>query len=79
MDWATIETAPKDGTDIILGHFHGQSGEHFYCMADYWDQDGYWYNYVNYKAVPTHWAPLKTPHTPQESSCEKCGERCDYC
>lgn len=56
--WMPIESAPKDGTKILVGHFFHN---HFYCCSDYWDIDGYWYNYINIQAKPTHWMHLKPP------------------
>lgn len=53
--WQPIETAPKDGTKILLGNRH-------VCADGYWLQAAYAGNgawiwpYVN--KTPTHWTPL---------------------
>ena len=71
--WQPIETAPKDGTRIILGKAAG------YVMA--WAGSGYWFNRepcphhppckpgthtgwtdgLDTYATPTHWMPLPPP------------------
>lgn len=58
-EWQPIETAPKDGSHILLTD--GISCEVcFYC--GYWQgsyYDGYGFEYNN--DPPTHWMPLPTP------------------
>jgi len=62
MNWQPIETAPKDGTRIIVAK---QSG---YVMA--WASSAYWFDREKYSgwtdgvdtlATPTHWMPLPAP------------------
>lgn len=64
MDWQPIETAPKDGSNIILGC-------PTYVDAGYWEADG-WALYpddsaphtdycVRFHPAPTHWMPLPEP------------------
>ena len=77
MKWKPIETAPKDGTKILVyglfaGEIIGTSGEQTIGVA-FWD--GGRSDYVNFhwKAAntdayagwwrPTHWMPLPDPPT----------------
>ena len=55
-NWQPIETAPKDGTFVIL--FDPKGAE---VISSYWVDNGYW---VNCKK-PTKWQPL--PEPPNES------------
>jgi hypothetical protein len=67
MDWQPIETAPKDGTHILI-----------YCPEEkrivsswWWNQPktkrgGAWYgtdpmDRLNWIQFPTHWTPLPPP------------------
>ena len=81
-DWRSIETAPKDGTEVLLrverragvpggllvGHF--MSGGH--CIEDHPPIDRGWYFWngaiFDRAANPTHWMPLPAP--PTESAVE---------
>lgn len=71
MNWQPIETAPKDGTLILILH-HGQ------VYAGVWGkgvkvEDGYSWGVIDkwgdYNAMmdtaPTHWMPL--PETPEQT------------
>lgn len=59
MEWQPIETAPKDGTEVLLyrrtlsewsvWEHHYKTG--YYDLRDRW---GWW----------THWTPLNPPNTP---------------
>lgn len=65
MSWQPIETAPKDGTRIMLvgGVYHGVP------FAGYWDPSPYtprpWTTVVGRHPLeehcPTHWMPLLAP------------------
>ena len=75
-EWQPIETAPKDGTDII-GYipsdnmWGGVMGLKWHePQTKKWDGreiiiDGYWCKSVSTQSVcnPTHWMPLPTPPT----------------
>jgi hypothetical protein len=58
MTWQPIETAPQDGTDILVW-----DGE--VCATCYWSEHG-WSLTVTYGdeddvVFPTHWQPLPAP------------------
>jgi len=55
--WQPIETAPKDGSDVLI--YNPVSGEMFVC---YWSK-GRWKFAVHIvmKDEPTHWMPLPEP------------------
>jgi hypothetical protein len=66
MKWQSIETAPKDGTSVLVygfweGELHGQDDErdvwkaHF--VLDEWFVDGGEF-YSQHVIDPTHWMPL---------------------
>jgi hypothetical protein len=68
MTWLPIESAPRDGTHIILG-FAGSHSEEGYWMGDksrnYWKKTG-WYAtdddvLCERPKSPTHWMPLPAP------------------
>jgi hypothetical protein len=68
-DWQPIETAPKDGTWLLVGEhryahpFVARWTEH--PTGGYWQQDnqGVWDDDMGYWQ-PTHWQPLPVPPTP---------------
>lgn len=57
MEWQPIETAPKDGTDILV--FHPVSAEQFVVYFKL----GYWYVSSNTRLskAPSHWMSLPEP------------------
>ena len=59
-NWSEIETAPKDGTEILLGRF--EDGVIEDIIKDYWYEDRVMAAWAEYPAVfdnsPTHWARL---------------------
>ena len=68
MGWQPIETAPKDGTEILLfcphddpqnvqGYFSSEPEEH----ARYWRPTESLVADVVGLIEPTHWMPLPTP------------------
>ena len=59
-EWQDIETAPKDGTEII-GHDAATGVSHVTCWRYGWeDPDNHYYSEAP-PFVPTHWTPLPTP------------------
>lgn len=72
MIWRTMDSAPKDGTDILLARpmsvwiaywkdGHDRIGEY---GARCWvprDAPSDWWNYVDEPDYPTHWMPLPEP------------------
>ena len=64
--WQPIETAPKDGTKILVCHIHYYSPITAWWSSyhpnakgkETWREDG-----SNYKLNPTHWMPL--PEAPK--------------
>ncbi|MGG7581713.1 hypothetical protein [Rhizobium sp. Nf11,1] len=58
--WRDISTAPKDGTEVLLGHPDGSIQIGRWNGSDGWD-DG---NFDDHFRWPTHWMPL--PATPIE-------------
>ena len=71
-EWQPIETAPKDGTEIVflikrpVSYIDGKSGyEQIYIISKYCDYEERWTN-LNYgynKDIRTHWIPLPKPPT----------------
>lgn len=58
MEWQPIETAPKDGTEIILWNKSWQSPHSGYYGWRGWEQA---YECGPWKNQPTHWMPLPEP------------------
>ena len=58
-DWLDIETAPRDGTEILV--FHPARNEQFICYFI----RGHWMfsPYAALASDPTHWMPLPPPPT----------------
>ena len=65
--WMDIETAPKDGTDIIVYRPTQTFGEHIPKVGiDYWMTEksyGPCWAKSNADCQPTHWMPLPAPPT----------------
>jgi hypothetical protein len=70
MDWQPIETAPRDGSSIIVGYDY--AGRWIIHVA-FWDDECGWFSYITNSITdvlldgpraPTHWIPL--PTTPTE-------------
>ena len=71
-DWQPIETAPKDGTDVLVYEL-----QRTMCVA-YWDdfinRDGKiagWRDCQCYPVEPTHWMLLPSPPAAQPVQKEK--------
>lgn len=65
--WLPIETAPKDGTKVLLGRFiKGFSDINGHIAIDYWRSrsehtfEG-WGRFNAQYWPPTHWMPLPSP------------------
>lgn len=70
MEWQPIETAPKDGTEILVcAPSHGKGPGQFVVIVTF--LDGEWTtdrNSFDHSIwPPTHWMPL--PHPPSSDTC----------
>ncbi len=54
-EWQPIETAPKDGTRVLLCIDHGEWGDKVWTGL--WG-DGWMVSYGKARTEPTHWMPL---------------------
>ena len=54
MTWQPIETAPKDGTEILLWEPKGEG----ICIGCYYPTTGWNNGYDKLLHTPTHWMPL---------------------
>lgn len=72
MSWQPIETAPKDGTEILIAiplkweHKQKRIGTGIYVQAVWFDDD-VWRNRIGQwvrDTTPTHWMPL--PNHPDQ-------------
>ena len=59
QQWRPIETAPKDGTEILAIRVSNPGISGFYVTC--WCRGEYWREMVDLK--PTHWMPCPTPPT----------------
>jgi hypothetical protein len=56
--WQPIETAPKDGTDVLVGFANQNRPSVVVGWFDNWTE----YDSMNIiKGTPTHWHPLPAP------------------
>lgn len=68
MEWQPIETAPKDGTPIILGYAGSHSAEGFWMNdpeKNHWGEIG-WFDsdsdvLCKHPHKPDYWIPLPEP------------------
>ena len=64
MDWQPIETAPKDGSEILLAVPHRLRSERTLRLVGRWF-DRFWITFNADEAIqrvePTHWMPLPAP------------------
>lgn len=61
--WLTIDSAPKDGTEIILGMFREEFADPIVmnsCWIDGEERGCYWLDWHG-MPEPTHWRPLQHP------------------
>jgi hypothetical protein len=83
MNWQPIETAPKDGTEILLcrafdadgSAITGKAWGVFVQVAAWWKGEDGWIVYCSLVSdpalhfTPTHWMPLPpNPVTPESQS-----------
>lgn len=72
MNWQPIETAPKDGTEIIAMYMHidTQIVHNAFWLEDEEGKDTGWWSYDKSEVsrvqlddywTPTHWMPLPPP------------------
>ena len=73
-EWLPIESAPRDGSRILLTGWHGKDVKlwrgvgygHFYKPGNRFEYDGYQFGNPDHQ--PTHWQPLPAPpHTRKEN------------
>lgn len=60
--WQEIETAPKDGTDVLVAECGAVMEAHYDAEVDQWwlaNTDRH--DYVGKPVYPTHWRPLPAP------------------
>lgn len=64
-EWRPIDTAPKDGSHVMLG----DAPEQYVCEG-YYEEDGdrgwymantHWTDAYDGRVYPTHWQPLPSP------------------
>jgi hypothetical protein len=66
-DWRTIETAPKDGTRILVPYprFKAQNNtnvpDEYEVQIVYWKGNGWDLGWWKLHEDPTHWQPLPEP------------------
>jgi hypothetical protein len=65
MTWRTIDSAPRDGTDVILGG-KGWTTVGWWCETGghegWYETNTHWSDYYDgWINVPTHWQPLPDP------------------
>ena len=71
MNWQPIETAPKDGTSILLGCNYERMGKQrvtrawwergMWAEAMYWSEDDQEFLISQCAFRASHWMPLPTP------------------
>ena len=67
--WLPIDSAPKDGSEILLLSKPSVDLPADYAVAYWCNEDGEWYwNKPKRFILPTHWQPLPTPPTTSEEA-----------
>jgi hypothetical protein len=66
--WQPIETAPRDGTNILIVNASGRADwGHNVPRVACWQKDGWWGYHETEQITPhraTHWMPLPSPPSP---------------
>lgn len=62
MEWRPIESAPKDGTRVLVWRRREQGYDHVRMGVD-WCKNGVWQK-SRRDMHPTHWMPLPPPPSP---------------
>lgn len=60
-EWQPIETAPKDGTPLLLGFPNNCHALVGHCEDDLWGQLDEDFGFEPWPMAPTHWMPLPNP------------------
>jgi hypothetical protein len=63
MEWLPIESAPKDGTHILIFEVPAFEGDEQMYVVGRWSDFGWTESYADEYAIcsPTHWMPLPPP------------------
>ena len=65
MQWQDIETAPKDGTEVLICWFNGV--QHYQVERVWWNGTQWGNDYQTFTEregwAPSHWMPLPEPPT----------------
>lgn len=70
--WQPIETAPKDGTQILMGKWH--DGTLYWVGSGAIEGDEFWLDFIDdffkpeFHQQPTHWMPLPALPSNEEPS-----------
>lgn len=59
MAWQPIETAPKDGQEIVMGFWTGYGQWHQWIGL--WDKNTRRFRAYHWGGPPTHWMPIPEP------------------
>lgn len=67
-DWQPIETAPKDGTPMLLTYWNDQTQDTLPVTSGFWSRlsDRWWSEISQKGCKPTHWMPLPLPPSQRE-------------
>ena len=67
MEWQDIESAPRDGTRVLLGQFNDKRDFYGRMAVDWWRTEGGSHSYTGFGQFnktywpATHWMPLPAP------------------
>jgi hypothetical protein len=70
MKWLPIDTAPRDGSVILLADYSGYRNREMWIASGLWVASdlmlagGYWFDRVQILYTPTHWMSL--PEAPYD-------------